>query len=78
MDLRALALRGAITHVTAADQSIPVEVREPTGQAWEQLLMAGCAIAQEMRAVLKVSLHVIRATFNCPGDAAQPARLQCH
>ena len=55
MDLRALALRGAITHVTAADQAaMPVEVRQPTGQAWEALLMAGCAIAQEMRSVLKV------------------------
>ena len=54
-DLRALALRGAITAVTAAGPEPPVEeVWKPSGQAWEPLLMAGCVIAQEMRAALKV------------------------
>jgi len=55
MDLRALALRGAITAVTAAGPEPPLEeVWKPSGQAWEPLLMAGCVIAQEMRAALKV------------------------
>jgi len=55
MDLRALALRGAITSVTAAGPEPPIEqVWQPSGQAWEPLLMAGCVIAQEMRAALKV------------------------
>ncbi len=55
MDLRALALRGAITAVTAAGAEPPIEeVCKPSGQVWEPLLMAGCVIAQEMRAALKV------------------------
>lgn len=58
MDLRVLALRGAITAVTAAGPALPAEVWQPSGQAWEPLLMTGCVIAQEMRAVLKVYLIV--------------------
>ena len=58
MDLRVLALRGAITAVTAAGAALPAEVWQPSGQAWEPLLMTGCVIAQEMRAVLKVYLIV--------------------
>ncbi len=54
MDLRALALRGAITHVTTAESAPPAVAWQPSGQAWEPLLMAGCVIAQEMRAALKV------------------------
>ncbi|KAL0021711.1 hypothetical protein WJX79_005570 [Trebouxia sp. C0005] len=57
MDLRALALRGAITAVTAAGPEPPVEeVWQPSGEAWEPLLMAGCVIAQEMRAALKAEV----------------------
>lgn len=55
MDLRILALRGAVTSVTAAGPGLPLEEWQPLGQAWEPLLMTGCIIAQEMRAVLKVS-----------------------
>ena len=54
MDLRVLALRGAVTSVTAAGPGLPLEEWQPLGQAWEPLLMTGCVIAQEMRAVLKV------------------------
>ena len=54
MDLRVLALRGAITAVTAAGPELPADERQPSGQPWEPLLMTGCVIAQEMRAVLKV------------------------
>lgn len=55
MDLRVLALRGAVTSVTAAGPGLPLEEWQPLGQPWEPLLMTGCIIAQEMRAVLKVS-----------------------
>ena len=59
MDLRALALRGAITAVTAAGPEPPTPAWQPSGQPWEPLLMAGCVIAQEMRAALKVPLHLV-------------------
>lgn len=55
MDLRVLALRGAVTSVTAAGPGVPMQEWQPSGQAWEPVLMTGCVIAQEMRAVLKVS-----------------------
>ena len=58
MDLRALALRGAVTAVTAAGPEPPPNAWQPSGQPWEPLLMAGCVIAQEMRAALKVLLHL--------------------
>ena len=63
MDLRVLALRGAVTSVTAAGPGLPLEVWQPLGQAWEPLLMTGCVIAQEMRAVLKVSHAVLTHLF---------------
>ena len=61
MDLRALALRGAISHVTAAESALSAPILQPSGQDWEPLLMAGCVIAQEMRAALKVLLLVAAA-----------------
>ncbi|KAL3161617.1 hypothetical protein ABBQ32_010474 [Trebouxia sp. C0010 RCD-2024] len=53
MDLRVLALRGVVTSVTAAGPDLPSDEWQPSGTAWEPLLMTGCVIAQEMRAVLK-------------------------
>ena len=54
MDLRVLALRGAVTSVTAAGPDLPPDEWQPSGEAWEPLLRTGCVIAQEMRVVLKV------------------------
>ena len=54
MDLRAIALQGASTAFTAAGPEPAPPDWQPTGQAWEPLLMAGCVLAQEMRAALKV------------------------
>lgn len=65
MDLRVLALRGAVTSVTAAGPDLPSDGWQPSGAAWEPLLMTGCVIAQEMRAVLKVNLQHI-----CGGHAS--------
>lgn len=70
MDLRVLALRGAVTSVTAAGPGLPLEEWQPLGQAWEPLLMTGCIIAQEMRAVLKVS-HAVPCGLWLTGCSTQ-------
>lgn len=53
-DLRTLALRGAIDSKSALAYAQCSSVAQASGTAWERLLMAGCVIAQEMRAALKV------------------------
>lgn len=53
-DLRTLALRGAIDSKSSVAYALCDSVASAAGAAWERLLMAGCVIAQEMRAALKV------------------------
>ena len=53
-DLRTLALRGAIDSKSSVAYALCNSVAHASGAAWERLLTAGCVIAQEMRAALKV------------------------
>lgn len=53
-DLRTLALRGLVDRGAASAYALCADVAQAAGEAWAPLLMAGCVIAQEMRAALKV------------------------